>query len=55
MSEQDKKLTRDELEAQDGERLPDREVMSTIDLNPGMIRMPEDATLILDDPRPDST
>ncbi len=28
-------LTPEELEEQDGEPLPDREVMSTIDFNPG--------------------
>jgi hypothetical protein len=37
MSEQKQhdELTPEELEAQDGEPLPDREVMSRIDFNPG--------------------
>jgi hypothetical protein len=55
MSDQDEKLTRDELEEQDGEPLPAREVMSTINLEPGLISIPTDPTIIpLDDPRPDS-
>jgi hypothetical protein len=33
--EQHDELTEEELEAQAGEALPDREVMSTIDFNPG--------------------
>ena len=55
MSEQDRKLTQDELEAQEGAPLPAREVMSTIDLDPGLISIPKDPTIIpIDDPRPDS-
>ena len=55
MSDQEQKLTQDELEAQDGAPLPPREVMSTIDLEPGLISIPTDPTIIpIDDPRPDS-
>ena len=55
MSDQDQKLTRDELEAQEGEPLPAREVMSTLDLDPGLIAIPKDPSIIpIDDPRPDS-
>jgi hypothetical protein len=55
VSEQDQKPTQDELEAQEGAQLPAREVMSTIDLEPGLISIPKDPTIIpIDDPRPDS-
>ncbi|HUQ21852.1 MAG TPA: hypothetical protein VM049_02460 [Gaiellaceae bacterium] len=37
MSEQDKELTREELEQQNGEQLPPREVMSIIDTGDGGI------------------
>ena len=32
MSDQDEKVTKDELEEQDGEQLPPREVMSVVEL-----------------------
>ncbi len=48
-------LTQDELEQQDGEVLPAREVMSIISQNPGLISIPEDPTIIpIDDPKPDA-
>ncbi len=34
-NQENQELSPDELERQNGEELPDREVMSTIDLNPG--------------------
>jgi hypothetical protein len=40
MTEQDKELTREELEQQDGEQLPQREVMSVIDLDPSQLTVP---------------
>jgi hypothetical protein len=38
-------LTKQELEAQSGEPLPAREVMSLLTTNPGVIAIPEDPTL----------
>jgi hypothetical protein len=56
MGEQKPELTREELEAQEGAALPEREVMSMIDLDPGLISIPKDPTIVpVDDPRPDST
>lgn len=47
---EDGELTREELEAQDGEQLPAREVMSIISTKPGVIAIPTDPTLPADDP-----
>jgi hypothetical protein len=57
MSEKTDGLTQEELEAQHGEPLPAREVMSTIDLDPGLISIPKDPTLApVDTPKaPDPT
>jgi hypothetical protein len=57
MTEQDTELTREELEKQDGEQLPPREVMSLIDPDPSQLgALPDpygDGTIPIDDPRPD--
>jgi len=42
MSREDKELTQEELEAQAGETLPAREVMSLLTTNPGLVVIPED-------------
>jgi hypothetical protein len=42
----ERELTREELEQQEGESLPAREVMSMISTNPGLIAIPEDPTTI---------
>jgi hypothetical protein len=54
MTEQDTKLTREELDEQNGEQLPPREVMSVIDPDPGQLGVPpsSDGTIPIDDPRP---
>ena len=46
--EQQDELTEEELERENGEPLPDREVMSTIDFNPGP--PPLDPTIPYDPP-----
>ena len=60
MSDQQNELTREELEDQDGEHLPPREVMSTIDPDGGLFLggtpvpvKPEE--IVVDDPHPVST
>jgi hypothetical protein len=45
---EDRELTREELERQQGENLPAREVMSMVSTNPGLIAIPEDPTMIED-------
>jgi hypothetical protein len=56
MTEQDTGLTREELEEQNGEQLPPREVMSVIDPDPSQLAVPlppsSDGTIPIDDPRP---
>jgi len=47
-------LTREELDQLEGEALPDREVMSLLELNPGVPKAPPDVVPI-DDPHPDDT
>jgi hypothetical protein len=51
MSEKEQGLTREELEAQEGEPLPAREVMSIVELDPNVISIPEDPTMPVDDDR----
>jgi hypothetical protein len=46
--EQQDELTPEELDEENGEALPDREVMSTIDFNPGPPSL--DATLPIEPP-----
>ena len=53
MGDHDQKVTRGELEAQDGEPLPARELMSMIDLDPAVMPIPKDPEIIpIDDPSP---
>ena len=52
MPKQETELTREELEALEGEPLPDREVMSLLELNPGAPKVPTE--IIPLDP-PDNT
>jgi hypothetical protein len=56
MTEQDTELTREELEQQNGEPLPPREVMSVIDPDPSQLTVPpwKDDLIKLDDPRPEA-
>jgi len=58
MSEENKELTREELERQNGEHLPPREVMSVIDPDPTQLSVPPDKfgdqIIPIDDPRPDA-
>jgi len=58
MAEQDTGLTREELEQQNGEQLPPREVMSVIDPDPTQLSVPPDKfgdqIIPIDDPRPDA-
>jgi hypothetical protein len=61
MSDDRNELTREELEGQDGERLPQREVMSTIDPDGGFILCGTPSVpikteeIVVDDPHPVST
>lgn len=56
MPEQEDELTREELEDQDGEELPRREVMSTIDPETGLIGVPFKPVVIpIDDPYPNES
>jgi hypothetical protein len=48
MDTKDDELTKQELEAQSGEPLPTREVMSFLTTNPGLIAIPEDPTIVTD-------
>jgi hypothetical protein len=52
MAEQDRGLSREELEQTEGEPLPAREVMSIVTAKPGVIPIPTDPTLPPDDPNP---
>ena len=54
MPEKDTELTREELDEANGEALPDREVMSLLELNPGAPKVPH-YVVPIDDPRPDDT
>jgi len=47
-------LTPEELEQLEGETLPGREVMSLVELNPGMPKAPPEV-IPIDDPHPDDT
>ncbi len=44
-----KQRSREELEREKGERLPKREVMSILSTEPGLISIPEDPTIGLED------
>ena len=52
MSSEDKELTQEELEAQGGETLPAREVMSLLTTNPGLVVIPEDPATLTDPESP---
>jgi len=55
MAEKDESAyTREELEEQDGEPLPPREVMSIISTKPGLIAIPTDPTLPVDEDNPNA-
>ena len=50
---EERELTQEELEAQQGAALPPREVMSVVSQNPGLILVPEDPSIVpIDDPEP---
>jgi hypothetical protein len=55
MSSEDRELTQEELEAQNGDPLPAREVMSLLTTNPsvGIVPLPDDPTLPADPPPKD--
>ena len=56
MSDEQNELTREELEDQDGEHLPPREVMSTIDPESVLLDIPvKHYEVSIDDPRPSET
>lgn len=52
MPKSETELTREELEALSGEPLPEREVMSLLELNPGAPKVPHEV-IPIDDPHPD--
>jgi hypothetical protein len=54
--EEPTELTPEEVEAQEGERLPDREVMSVISTEPPIVdpALPEDPWTSVEDPAPPS-
>ena len=56
MTDEKNELTREELEEQDGEQLPPRELMSTIDPESVLLDVPvKHYEIVVEDPHPVST